>query len=722
MAERSFGKEVKSLRLGAGAEFRGEGILAVTKALLQSGVAYVGGYQGAPISHLMDVLADAHDILHELGVHFEASASEATAAAMLAASINYPLRGAVTWKSTVGTNVASDALANLASAGVKGGALIILGEDYGEGASIMQERTHAFAMKSQMWLLDPRPHLPEIVRAVEQGFELSEASNTPVMLMLRIRACHVYGRFTAKDNRRPAFSADDALKAPIRDYGRIILPPSTYAQEREKIQQRLPAAIRFVAKQGMNDFVAGDGEDIGIVLQGGLYNNVLRALELLGLADAYGETRIPLYVLNVTYPLIAEEWVRFCGDKRAVLVVEEGQPEFIEQAASQILRKHDIQARLFGKDVLPMQGEYTVDAIRKGLGEFIERWAPQLWRQRRGAGGAAVTGAPAREVPLVPAERLAAVVPPRPSGLCTGCPERPFFSALRLLQREIRPPHISADSGCHSFATLPPVNMGNSIMGYGLGPAGASAFHHEGSRRAVSIMGDGGFWHNGLTSGIGNAVFNRHDDVSIIIDNNYSAATGGQDIPSSRSANAHRQGNNSIADAVRGVGVRWIRRTHTYDMQETLRVLREALTTPFKGPKVIVAEGECQLNRQRRVRPLMKKAIQEGKRVVRERFGVDPDTCTGDHSCIRLSGCPSLTIRKNPDPLRTDPVAHVDNSCVGCGVCGEVAHAAVLCPSFYRAELVYNPSGWDRLLARVRRTVIGFFQRRSERKRLQYAL
>src|ERR1700691_2411018 len=171
MAERSFEKEMQSLRLGEGVEFRGEGILAVTKALLQSGVGYVGGYQGAPISHLMDVLADAEEVLTELGVHFEASASEATAAAMLAASVNYPLRGAVTWKSTVGTNVASDALSNLASAGVTGGALMIVGEDYGEGASIMQERTHAFAMKSQIWLLDPRPHLPTIVRAVEQGFE-----------------------------------------------------------------------------------------------------------------------------------------------------------------------------------------------------------------------------------------------------------------------------------------------------------------------------------------------------------------------------------------------------------------------------------------------------------------------------------------------------------------------------------------------------------------------
>ncbi|MBS0365352.1 MAG: indolepyruvate ferredoxin oxidoreductase subunit alpha [Proteobacteria bacterium] len=731
MAERSFKKEVEQLRLGAGEEFHGEGILAVTKALLQSGVAYVAGYQGAPISHLMDVLGDAEEILTELGVYFEPSASEATAAATLAASINYPLRGAVTWKSTVGTNVASDALANLASAGVRGGALIILGEDYGEGASIMQERTHAFAMKSQMWLLDPRPQLPAIVRAVEYGFGLSEASNTPVMLMLRIRACHVYGRFTAADNRRPAFSAADALAAPSRDYSRIILPPSTYAQEREKIERRLPAAQQFVAAQHLNEFIAGEAatQGVGIVLQGGLYNSVLRALELLGCADVFGSPSLPLYILNVTYPLVPQEWVDFCRGKRAVLVVEEGQPEFIEQAASHIVLRHELSTRLAGKDVLPVQGEYTVDVLRRGIGAFLERWAPQLLAASAAAGRSPAAGAsagaapgPAGEVPLVPAGRLAALVPARPSGLCTGCPERPLFSALKLLQKEIGALHISADIGCHSFATLPPFNMGNSIMGYGLGAAGASALATGGGKRAVAIMGDGGFWHNGLTSGIGNAVFNKHDDLTIIVDNGYSAATGGQDILSSRSPGPRRQGNNPIASAVRGVGVKWLRRTHTYDMQGTLRAVREALTTRERGPKVIVAEGECQLNRQRRVRPQMRQAIEAGERVVRERFGVDADTCTGDHSCIRLSGCPSLTVRDNPDPLRTDPVAYVDNSCVGCGVCGEVAHAAVLCPSFYRAELLYNPGRLDRFMARLRASVIGFLQRRRERLRLQHVL
>src|SRR5215831_5214676 len=284
MAERFFKKEVQTLYLGEGQEFRGEGILAVTKALLQSGVSYVAGYQGAPISHLMDVLTDANDILMELGVHFEHSASEATAAATLAASVNYPLRGAITFKSTVGTNVASDALANLASGGVMGGALIIVGEDYGEGSSIMQERSHAFAMKSQMWLLDPRPNLPSIVQAVEQGFELSEATNTPVMLEVRIRSCHVHGQFVASDNRRSTFSIADALENPTRDVSRIVLPPASFLHEQEKVRERWPAAVKFIEERRLNEFFSADADDIGIAVQGGSYNTVIRALGGLGLA------------------------------------------------------------------------------------------------------------------------------------------------------------------------------------------------------------------------------------------------------------------------------------------------------------------------------------------------------------------------------------------------------------------------------------------------------
>jgi indolepyruvate ferredoxin oxidoreductase alpha subunit len=772
VAERSFKKEVQSLRLGEGEEFRGEGILAVTKALLQAGVSYVAGYQGAPISHLMDVLTDANDILAELGVHFEHSASEATATATLAASVHYPLRGAVTFKSTVGTNVASDALANLASGGVTGGAMLIVGEDYGEGSSIMQERSHAFAMKSQVWLLDPRPNLPKIVEMVEKGFELSEASNTPVMLELRIRACHVHGRFRTKDNVRPSYSLKDAIESPRRDTSRIVLPPASYLHEQEKIHARWPAAVRFIREHGLNEHFEGDQRDLGIIMQGGLYNGVIRALQGLGLADAFGRSRIPLYVLNVTYPLVDEEVVGFCAGKRAVLLVEEGQPDFIEQALNTVLRRADLQTRVHGKDLLPMAGEYTGSVLSGGLARFVGQVAPALLAGRvlpRAARAPAPAAAapvassapvvaridpasiprpPRREsaAPVAPAASVASVaaapsaavairsdaaaevpdpvaavaphVHPRPPSFCTGCPERPIFTAMKLLERELGPHHVSCDIGCNLFSILPPFNIGATTMGYGLGWAGAAALNTtETSRRTISVMGDGGFWHNGLTSGVGNAVFNRSDNVLLVIDNGYSAATGGQDVLSSAADNPIRATRNPIERAIRGVGVEWVRTvTRTYSVAQMRDTLREALTTPVRGPKVVIAQSECMLNRQRREKPLQRKAIADGRRVVRERFGVDPDTCTGDHSCIRLSGCPSLTVRDNPDPLRTDPVAAVVDSCVGCGLCGEVSHAAVLCPSFYRAGIVHNPDAGDRRRDRWRRAVIGWLQARIDRR------
>jgi indolepyruvate ferredoxin oxidoreductase alpha subunit len=684
--ERSFKEEVAKLRLGEGETFHGEGILAVTKALLQSGVAYVGGYQGAPVSHVMDVLNDARDILDELGVHVESNANEAGAAAMLGASINYPLRGAVAFKSTVGTNVASDALSNLASAGVKGGTVLVLGEDYGEGSSIIQERTHAFAMKSQIWLVDPRPNLPKIVEMVERSFELSEVSSTPVMLELRIRACHVQGSFTTKANRAPAFSRRNVLENPDFDYGRICLPPATYAQEKQKIEVRWPAAVRFIKEKKLNESFAGEMKDIGILCQGGLYNAVIRALQLLGLADAFGASQVPIYCMNVTYPLVPEEIVEFCAGKRAVLVVEEGQPAYIEEAILATLRRQGVDAvRVHGKDVLPLAGEYTGEVVLTGVSKFLRK--EEALR-------------PVKDLKQKAAQLLGAL-PARPPGFCVGCPERPVFSAMKLVEQEQGKMHVSADIGCHLFSTLPPFNIGNTVLGYGLGLASNSAVNPMFGRRTVTIMGDGGFWHNGLTTGIANTVFNKNDGILVIMKNGYSSATGTQELPSSPQHSEVKK-DISIERALKGIGVGWMRTVDNYRVGEVAKTLKEAMSTDYKGLKVIVAEGECQLERQRKLRPFISKQLQEGKRTIRVKYGVDEDTCTGDHSCIRLSGCPTLTVKDNPDPLRRDPVATVIDGCVGCGLCGENAHAAVLCPSFYRAEVIQNPTRLDRLKAKLR--------------------
>jgi indolepyruvate ferredoxin oxidoreductase alpha subunit len=659
----------------------------------------------------MDVLSDAQELLAKLGVQFSASASEAAAAASLAASMMYPIRGAVTFKATVGTNVASDALANLASSGVIGGALIIVGEDYGEGSSIMQERSHAFAMKSQIWLLDPRPNLPSIVKAVEEGFALSEASNTPVMLEVRIRACHLTGAFTAKDNKPPAFTLKQALENPVRDVSRIVLPPASYAQERDKIAKRLPAAIDFIKSHKLNEVFDGDASDVGIIMQGGMYNGVMRALQRLGLADLWGFSRVPLYVMNVTYPLIDDEIAAFCAGKKAVLVVEEGQPDYIEQAIGSILRKRDINAALSGKDVLPMAGEYTAEVMLAGVRGFLQTAAPDLLADQARAPNLPI----AADDPKVKA--LAEVVPPRGPGFCTGCPERPIFAAMKLVEKELGTHHVAADIGCHLFSILPPFNIGTTTMGYGLGPASAAAFNVQADKKSISIIGDGGFWHNGLTSSIGNAVYNKHDGVIVVVDNFYASATGGQDVLSSRADNATRSTKHPITKAVEGVGAQWVRQIdRTYDVAKMRDTLKEALSSKEPGPKIIVASSECMLNRQRREKPLFNTAVKGGTRMVRPRFGVDEDVCTGDHACIRLSGCPSLSVKKTDDPLKDDPVAAIDNTCVGCGNCGEVAEAAVLCPSFYQADIVYNPTAFERLRARLRNTIIGFLQRRRARR------
>ena len=715
--EVSFHEEIEALRAGDGEIFQGEGILAITKGLLQSGVAYVGGYQGAPVSHLLDVMVQAKPYMDELGVHVEACANEASAAAMLGASIHYPIRGAVTWKSIVGTNVAADALSNLSSPGVTGGVLIVVGEDYGEGASVIQERTHAYALKSGMCLLDPRPELGQMVNMVEHGFRLSEASNMPVMMELRIRTCHVKGQFVCKDNVAPRLSKKNLLQEPASfNYMRLAHPPVTFAQEKRKVEHRLPAARDYIVQHQLNEHFQGTTHaDLGLVVQGGLYNTLIRALQQFDLSDAFGVSRLSILVLNVTYPLVPAELTNFCKGKTAVLLLEEGQPEYIEQELALMMRRLDLQTPVHGKDMLPSGGEYTAEVMADGLLKFLDKHRPSAipessrnWLQsnaQRRKQVQAMLGAP---------------IPARPPSMCVGCPERPVFSALKLAQETVGPVHVSGDIGCHALATFEPFSVGHSILGYGMSLASRAGVSPLMKRRVLSVMGDGGFWHNGLLTGVQSALFNGDDAVLLIFKNGYTSATGTQDIintPSEADKDASPDKRQSLAHTskvieatLEGLGVKWLRTVHTYEVAHMQATLTEAFTTDFQGLKVIVAEGECQLERQRRIKPWLAQLKASGQRALRVKYGVDEDVCNGDHACIRLSGCPTLTLKDNPDPLKVDPVATVIDGCVGCGLCGENAHAATLCPSFYRAEIVQNPKLTERLFGRLQQAITRFLQ------------
>ena len=536
---------------------------------------------------------------------------------MLGASINYPLRGAVTWKSIVGTNVAADALSNLASPGVIGGAMIILGEDYGEGASVIQERSYAYAMKSSMWLLDPRPDLPTIVRMVEKGFELSEASHAPVMLELRIRACHVTGEFAAKNNRARRYSGHNRIAGPPRfDYARLAHPPVTFVQERLKVEERLPAAQRLHPRaQAQRVHSPATSTTSASSCWAG--SPTACCARSRGSASPTCSAR---RACRSTCSTSSIRWCRtrcatFCAGKRAVLMVEEGSPDYIEQADQRRTapRRHpDPRAR---------------------QGRAAEGRRVHLRRAARRACGIPRRGAPAG----IDADAIAARVratarpqgaPPRPRSATCRRGRRPSAPAARSgrcsppsssLQRELGPTHISADIGCHSFATFAPFSMGNSILGYGMSLASAAAVAPNLDRRPIAVMGDGGFWHNGLITGVASNLFNKGDGVLIVMQNGYTSATGQQyhaveRAPAGRAPRpawtsrrrCARSASNGCARCAPTASPRWS------------QTLKEAMRTAERGLKVIIADGECQLARQRRVRAEDAEKLKRGERVAQD--------------------------------------------------------------------------------------------------------
>jgi indolepyruvate ferredoxin oxidoreductase alpha subunit len=239
-------------------------------------------------------------------------------------------------------------------------------------------------------------------------------------------------------------------------------------------------------------------------------------------------------------------------------------------------------------------------------------------------------------------------------------------------------------------------------------------------RPVISIGGDGGFWHSSLTSGVASYVFNKGNGILVLLKNGYASATGHQNIPSSGVNFKDQPVDMNIESALRGVGVNWIETIPSYKVEKMIKALKRAVKDDAKGLRVIIADGECALAKQRRIKPLIAQKLKLGKRVVKTKFGVDEDTCSGDHSCIRLSGCPSLTIKENPDPLKVDPVTTVNSSCIGCGNCGEVAHAAVLCPSFYRVETIQNPGLIDSAFYFLRNMFISAMQGRRLPNNLLY--
>ncbi|MGK2941414.1 MAG: thiamine pyrophosphate-dependent enzyme [Immundisolibacter sp.] len=692
--------EIDQLEHRAGETLYGDGALVVLKGMLEAGISYFGGYPGAPTANLIDAAADAYEpVLKKYGVYVESSANEMSAAAMCTASVFAPVRGAVTWK-VLGNGVSTDVVDHISQIGVLGGCVLVVGEDYGVSSTTVAQRTLPWAMKSGIVVIDPRADQQLLLRMTRESFELSELSTCVVALLLRPQLSHANAKVEVGDNKVGEYNVISKLKAGIKDPSRYPLPPNTQRQELERYRDRLPRAREYIIAQGLNETFGAPDAPIGLITHGTVFNTVMRLLSLLGLADEDGVTdpAISLLQLNVINPLCDDQIIDFIKDKREVLLVEEGQPDLMEQQIRAMLHQRGVSTPFHGHDLIPGVGELVPGRVLQPLTEFMARLLPERAENLRATATA-----------YLERQKLAATlfprpVTPRPPTFCTGCPERPVFSMMKINEMLTGQKDWHAtDVGCYGMAGLAPFHMADSNIGMGGGLAAASALSAMSEQKNVSVVGDGTLWHSALNTCVVNGLYNKQDATYLVLDNKWTAMTGAHENPNSgpQLTGQASGGVFNIERTFKGLGVKHVQKANPYNFRDFQKKLKKIQADPDPQLRVLISEAECQLQRQRTFKPMRAKAIAEGKRTEVERLGVDEEVCVGDHSCMRVNGCPSLTLEESPNTLKSAPVAAIDTTCVGCGVCGEIAHAAQLCPSFHKVTVVRNAGRFERFMQKL---------------------
>jgi indolepyruvate ferredoxin oxidoreductase alpha subunit len=282
------------------------------------------------------------------------------------------------------------------------------------------------------------------------------------MLQLRIRACHVYGRFTAG---QPPLAFTPAARSTTRArHAAIALPPATYVHEQREGHRALAGRRALHRAARLNEFFDGDRcADLGIVVQGGHYNASCARSSASAWPTCTAARSVPLYVHERRLPGHRREVLRFCAAS-ARARGRGGAADFVEQNIATSCARAAARPCCTARTCCRWPASTCRTVVRDGLRAFLERYGALL-----PSGPAVPSGGVARPVFPVAAAPLAEVVHGRPPGFCTGCPERPIFSAMKLVERELGAHHVSADIGCHLFSILPPFNIGNTTMGYGLG-------------------------------------------------------------------------------------------------------------------------------------------------------------------------------------------------------------------------------------------------------------
>ncbi len=563
------------------------GNAAVARGLYEAGCCVISSYPGTPSTEITEEAARFDDIYCEWAPN-EKVAMEVAFGASLAG------KRAFCGMKHVGLNVAADPLFTMSYTGVNAGLVVGVADDAGMHSSQNEQDSRRHAIAAKVPMLEPSDSA-EALAFTKLAFALSEEFDTPVLLKMSTRVAHSQSLVELS-------SREEKQTVPYeKNIAKYVMMPGNAIRRHPVVEERARKLREWAETASINRVEMG-GTAVGVITSSTSYQYV---------KEVFGD-RVSVLKLGMANPLPVKLIRDFAARVDKLVVVEELDPIIEEHCRA-------LGLEVSGKDVLPMEGEFSQNLVAARLGGTVHS-------------GKALDDA----------------IPPRPPVMCAGCPHRGLFYTLNKNKCT-----VLGDIGCYTLGAVAPLSAMDMTLCMG---ASISAIHgfnkamgKESEGRTVAVIGDSTFMHSGMT-GLANIAYNQSNSTVIILDNSITGMTGHQQNPTTGyNIKGDPAGKIDLEALCRAMGFDRVRVVDPYGLKACDQAVKEELAAD--EPSVIISRRPCALLKYVKHKAPLK---------------VNTDKCVGCKSCMKI-GCPAISMKEGK--------AHVDNTlCVGCGVCEQ------LCP------------------------------------------
>ena len=558
---------------------------AVARGLYEAGCSVVSSYPGTPSTEVTEEAAKYDEMYCEWAPN-EKVAMEVAFGASLAGKRSF------CGMKHVGLNVAADPLFTVSYTGVNAGMVIVVADDAGMHSSQNEQDSRHHAIASKIPMLEPSDSA-EARAFTMRAFELSEQFDTPVILKMCTRVAHSQSIVETGERMTPP------EKPYEKNIAKYVMMPGNAKRRHPLVEHRTRDLIAFAEDCEFNRVEMGDTA-LGIITSSTCYQYA---------KEVFGDNACILK-LGMINPLPEKLILDFAAKVDKLVVIEELDP---------IIENHCKQLGLAvtGKDVLPMEDEFSQNLIAEKLGVAVPE-----------------------------SKKLDEAMPPRPPVMCAGCPHRGLFYTLAKNKCT-----VLGDIGCYTLGAVAPLNAMEMTLCMGASISSIHGFNKalgkEAEGKTVAVIGDSTFMHSGMT-GLANIAYNQSNSTVIILDNSITGMTGHQQNPTTGyNIKGDPAGKIDLEALCRAMGFDRVRVVDPYDLKAVDTAVKEELAVD--APSVIISRRPCALLKYVKHNPPLK---------------VDNDACRGCRSCMKL-GCPAISIKNGK--------AVIDNTlCVGCGVCQQL--------------------------------------------------